>query len=65
MGILIVIFLIIGLCSFFIARAVYKSQVKNDYKAPGVTATIVFILSFAIITTAILFLVVNNIRIER
>lgn len=65
MGILLLILLIIGLCSYFIARMVYKSQVKNNYKAPGVTAAIVFILSFAIIASAILFLVINNIRIER
>ncbi|MDZ4794497.1 MAG: hypothetical protein SGI83_09490 [Bacteroidota bacterium] len=43
----------------------YKSQVRNNYKNPGVTATIVFILSFAIISAAIFFLVINNIRIER
>ena len=65
MGIVILILFIVGLCSYFIARAVYKSQVNNNYKAPGVTATIVFIFSFAIIAAAIFFLIINNIRIER
>lgn len=65
MGIVILILLIIGLCSFFIARSAYKSQVKNNYKNPNVTAVIVFILSFAIIAAAVFFLVINNIRIER
>ena len=65
MGILILVLFIIGLCSWFISRAVYKSQVKNNYKNPGLTAGIVFILSFAIIAAAIFFLIINNIRISR
>ncbi len=65
MGIILLILLIIGLCSWFIARAVYKSQVRNNYKNPGVTAVIVFILTFAIIAAAIFFLIINNIMISR
>jgi hypothetical protein len=65
MGLLVFILLVIGLCSFFISRAVYKSQVRNKYKNPGVAAVIVFILTFAIITGAVFLLVINNIRIER
>ena len=65
MGLLLFILLIVGLCSFFIARAVYNSQIRNQYKNPGVTATIVFILSFTIIGAAILFLIFNNIMFKR
>jgi hypothetical protein len=65
MGLLLAILLIIGLVSFFISRAVYKRQVKNNYKNPGTAAVIVFILTFAIITGAVFLLIVNNIRIER
>lgn len=65
MGILLLILLIVGVCSWFISLAVYKSQVRNKYKNPGVTATIVFILSLAILSAAIFFLVINNIMIGR
>ena len=65
MGIVLLILLIIGVCSYFISRAVYKSQIKNNYKNPGVTGVIVFILTFAILAAAIFFLIINNIMISR
>jgi magnesium-transporting ATPase (P-type) len=65
MGLLILILLVIGLCSWFISRSVYKSQLRNNYKNPTLTAGIVFILTFAIIAAAIFFLIINNIRISR
>ncbi len=48
MGIFILILLIEIACSFFIARAMYKSPEKNNYKNPGVAAVIVFIFILAI-----------------
>lgn len=65
MGILILLLLVIGLCAWFISRSVYKKQVKNDYKNPGVTAVIVFILTFSILAVGIFLLIAFNIRIER
>lgn len=65
MGILILLLLVIGLCAWFISRAVYKKQVRNDYKNPGVTAVIVFILTFSILAVGIFLLIAFNIRIER
>jgi hypothetical protein len=65
MGLLIAILLIIGIVSYFIGRAVYKSQVRNKYKHPGAAAVLVFILTFAVITAAVFFLIVSNIRMER
>jgi cell division protein FtsX len=62
---LIFIVLITGLCSFFISKAVYKKQVKNDYKNPVLTAVIVFILTLAIFLAGIFLLIINNIRLER
>jgi uncharacterized membrane protein YhhN len=64
-GILALMLLIIGLCSFFISRIVYRKQVKSNYKNPAIAASIVFVLTFAVISAAIFFLIVNNIRIER
>ena len=65
MGLLILIILVILAASFFIAQAVYKAQVRNSYKSPLLTASIVFVLSLAILSAAIFFLIINNIRIER
>jgi hypothetical protein len=49
----------------FIARAVYKKQVKRNYKTPGLTAAIVFILAAGIFFFGIYLLIINNIRFER
>ena len=65
MPVVILIVLITGLCSFFISRAVYKKQVKNDYKNPMMTAVIVFIISLAILLAAIFLLILSNLRFER
>ncbi len=65
MGILLLMLLIIGLCSYFISRVVYKSQVKNNYKSPMAATVIVFILVFAILSAVIFFLIINNIMISR
>ena len=62
---LILIILITGLCSFFISRAVYRKQVKNDFKNPRMTSVIVFILTLAIFLAGIFLLIINNIRLER
>ncbi len=65
MAVVILIVLITVLCSYYISRAVYKRQVKNDFKNPGVTAVIVFILSLAIFLGGIFLLIISNMRFER
>jgi cell division protein FtsX len=59
------IILITAFCSFLISRAVYKKQVKNNYKNPAMTAVIIFILTLALFLGAIFLLLINNIRFER
>jgi cell division protein FtsX len=65
MLLLILIVLIAVLCSFFISRTVYKKQVKNNYKNPGMTGAIVFVLTLAILLAGIFLLIINNINLER
>ncbi|MEO7982505.1 MAG: hypothetical protein ABI688_00360 [Bacteroidota bacterium] len=65
MGLLIGILLIIGIVSYFIGRAVYKTQVKRGYKNPKAAGVLVAILTFAIITIAVFLLIISNIRMTR
>ncbi len=65
MGVLILIILIIGLCSWFISRAAYKVQVKNNYKSPMLTASLIFLLSFAVLAGGIFFIFVNMLNFSR
>jgi hypothetical protein len=65
MGLLIAILLIIAACSWFVSRAVYRSQVKNNYKTPMLAATLVFILCFALLCAGVFLLFINNINMSR
>ena len=63
--IILLAFIIPLVCAGFIARAVYKKQVKSNYKTPGLTAAIVFILTAGILILGVYVLIINNIRFER
>jgi cell division protein FtsX len=65
MPLIILIVLVTALCSFFISRAVYKKQVKNNYKNPAINAVLVFIITLAIFLGGIFLIVINNVRFER
>jgi len=65
MALLILIVLVTALCSYFISRAVYKKQVKNNYKNPAINAVLVFIITLAIFLGGIFLIVINNVRFER
>ncbi|HEV7783624.1 MAG TPA: hypothetical protein VGO58_20270 [Chitinophagaceae bacterium] len=63
--IFVLILAVIGCCSWFLSRATYRAQVKNNYKNPYLTSTIVFILSFAILAAGVFFLIISNINFTR
>lgn len=65
MGVIAIIVIIIGLISYFISRAVYVRQVKNNYKTPMLTASLIFLLSFAVMAGGIFLLLVSTLNFSR
>jgi hypothetical protein len=63
--VLIIIIAIIALVSWLISRAVYLRQVKNNYKSPMVTASIIFVISFAVLAGGIFLLLVSTLNFSR
>jgi hypothetical protein len=67
MGYLIVfgILALIGLCSYFIARKVFKALKKNHNAYPVAISIVIFILSFTIILAVIIYIISRNIYFGR
>jgi hypothetical protein len=71
MGMLILVLLVIigvaALCSYLLAAAVYRSQVKKGTDIAGAKSTraVIFIFSTLFITAAIIYLLVSNISLSR
>jgi hypothetical protein len=65
MGVLVFVIAIIAAISWFISRAVYLRQVKNAYKTPMVTATLIFILSFVVLAGGVILLLVSTLNFSR
>lgn len=63
--ILLLVLALVGLASYAISNVVYKSLVRSGNNAAGLLRAITFVLSFLIILVGVVFLFLNNVRLER
>jgi hypothetical protein len=61
----IIALLIAGVCSYFIARKLYRQLVSKHIKWPKVIATATFVLSFLLMTYVIIYLIAINASFNR